>query len=239
MPNKLTTLDWSDILQDSKLTKPIDISIFQALYSMENFKASASQIGKILGNTGKAPHSPINSEIGRYAKRISEKYELPIVKNEFRRTEHWPLFFNGWWEGKYFFWQLRPELVEALEITGLTGDAPLPDEIPFSEEERLSEGAKRTIVVNAYERNSRARELCIKHYGTTCVVCAFDFEKIYGELGKGYIHVHHLTPLSEIGRDYKVDPIEDLRPVCPNCHAMLHREDPALSIDELKYLLKL
>lgn len=138
-----------------------------------------------------------------------------------------------------FFWQLRPELVEALEITGLTGDAPLPDEIPFSEEERLSEGAKRTIIVNAYERNSRARELCIKHYGTTCVVCAFDFEKIYGELGKGYIHVHHLTPLSEIGRDYKVDPIEDLRPVCPNCHAMLHREDPALSIDELKYLLKL
>ena len=79
--------------------------------------------------------------------------------------------------------------------------------------------------------------ICIDHYGPTCVVCGFNFEAVYGELGKGYIHVHHLVPLSEVDAEYKVDPIKDLRPVCPNCHAMIHREVPAKSIDEIKEIL--
>ncbi|HHO0788469.1 HNH endonuclease [Aeromonas allosaccharophila] len=63
-----------------------------------------------------------------------------------------------------------------------------------------------------------------------------DFGEKYGELGKGFIHVHHMMPLSEIGEEYVVDPIKDLIPVCPNCHAMLHRRNPPLTIDDLRKL---
>jgi len=71
-------------------------------------------------------------------------------------------------------------------------------------------------------------------WGTRCVVCNFDFAETYGpELGDGFIHVHDLKPLAEIGEAYVLNPEEDLRPVCPNCHAMLHRVQPALSIESL------
>lgn len=96
------------------------------------------------------------------------------------------------------------------------------------------EGATRQIKVNAYERNAEARTICINHYGLNCSICGFNFEKFYGEVGAGFIHVHHLRPLSEIRQDYRLNPIKDLRPVCPNCHAMLHQRKPAYSIDELK-----
>ena len=65
-----------------------------------------------------------------------------------------------------------------------------------------------------------------------------DFEETYGETGKDYIHVHHITPLSDIGERYKLDPVKDLRPVCPNCHAMIHRQKPSLTIEALKALMK-
>ncbi len=102
----------------------------------------------------------------------------------------------------------------------------------------LFEGAKKKIYVNAFERNSKARKKCIENYGAICSICNFDFKKIYGFLGEGYIHVHHLISLSEINKEYKVNPIKDLRPVCPNCHAMLHRKIPAYSIEEMKNILK-
>ncbi|WP_175752305.1 HNH endonuclease [Burkholderia anthina] len=70
-----------------------------------------------------------------------------------------------------------------------------------------------------------------------CVVCAFDFGTKYGALGEGFIHVHHLRPLSQIKEEHEVDPIADLRPVCPNCHAMLHRGSRVLTVEELKQLI--
>ncbi|MGG0788273.1 DUF3427 domain-containing protein [Peribacillus simplex] len=96
------------------------------------------------------------------------------------------------------------------------------------------EGATKTITVNVYERNPVARKKCIEHYGCKCVICNFNFEKTYGEIGKDFIHVHHLVELSEIGIEYGINPIEDLRPVCPNCHAMLHKRKPAYTIKELR-----
>lgn len=107
-----------------------------------------------------------------------------------------------------------------------------PDEI--QDFDNYCEGAKRTVVVNSYERNLKARSQCIERYGAMCSVCDFNFEKKYGEIGSGFIHVHHLTPLADIGEEYEVDPITDLRPVCPNCHAMLHKKQPPYSIEELK-----
>jgi hypothetical protein len=78
------------------------------------------------------------------------------------------------------------------------------------------EGAVYQVTVNAYERDPKARSACIEYYGPTCVVCGFRFGAVYGTLAEGFIHVHHVRPLSEIGEEYEVDPIEDLRPVCAN-----------------------
>jgi hypothetical protein len=123
----------------------------------------------------------------------------------------------------------KPERIENWQFT-------YPDEI--SGPERFFEGAKTQIIVNSYERNPKARAECLCHHGYRCSVCQFDFESKYGEIGKGYVHVHHKVPLTHIGKEYVVNAIEDLIPVCPNCHAMLHRKDPPLTVEELKAKLK-
>lgn len=102
---------------------------------------------------------------------------------------------------------------------------------------RLLEGSARQIIETNYERNPEARRRCIAHYGATCNVCGMDFESVYGPLANGFIHVHHLNPLSENGAEYEIDPIADMRPVCPNCHAVIHLGGAVRSIEEVKELL--
>jgi 5-methylcytosine-specific restriction protein A len=110
------------------------------------------------------------------------------------------------------------------------------DEI--DETKNFYEGSAKQISINIYERNAEARAICIKKYGARCSVCGFDFGEKFGEIGAGFIHVHHLKPLSKIRKGYKLNPIEDLRPVCPNCHAMIHQRKPEpYSIEELKAIL--
>lgn len=110
--------------------------------------------------------------------------------------------------------------------------ATLPEEI--ESDEGFVEGSAKSVRVNAYERSPEARAKCLAHYGYACVVCSFDFESTYGALGRNYIHVHHVLPLSEIRGEYTVDPVKDLVPICPNCHAMIHVTRPCLSIEQLQ-----
>lgn len=110
-----------------------------------------------------------------------------------------------------------------------------PDEVlPTSP---LVEGAIRTVTVNAYERNPEARRQCIAAHKPQCYACGFDFGAAYGSEFAGFIHVHHLRPLSEVGGEYVVDPVEDLRPVCPNCHAIIHHGGRLRGIEEVQQLL--
>jgi hypothetical protein len=113
--------------------------------------------------------------------------------------------------------------------------SPLPDEV--DESAPLVEGARYQVTVNAYERNPENRRRCIERHGTACCICGFDFGAAYGELFDGLIHVHHLRPLGEVGAEHSVDPEEDLTPVCPNCHAVLHRIVPAYSIEDVRGFL--
>ena len=114
----------------------------------------------------------------------------------------------------------------------------LPDEEDKDDDEEYDEGTRKVITVNKFERNSKARSKCIEHHGAECSVCDFDFNEKYGKLGNGFIHVHHLLPVSKIGKSYKVDPIKDLIPVCPNCHAMIHKKNTPYTIKEMKALIK-
>ncbi len=107
-----------------------------------------------------------------------------------------------------------------------------------SDEPKLVEGSVCQVSINSYERNPEARRRCIEHHGTSCCVCGFNFEEKFGSMAQGFIHVHHLKPLSEIQEEYKVDPIADLRPVCPNCHAIIHLGGKTRSIEEVKSWLQ-
>ncbi len=110
------------------------------------------------------------------------------------------------------------------------------DEI--SDKKGKFEGAKLTVTVNRYERDPIARKDCLDKYKAICAVCTLDFKEEYGDIGADFIHVHHLVPLSEIGREYQVNPIKDLIPVCPNCHSMLHKRKPPHTIEGLKEMIK-
>ena len=102
----------------------------------------------------------------------------------------------------------------------------------------LTDGKKHFIYTTKYERNKANRDAAIKIHGTTCKCCNFDFEKTYGEIGKNFIHVHHIKPLHSLDSEIEINPETDLMPVCPNCHSMIHRRrDNILSIDELKIII--
>ena len=101
-----------------------------------------------------------------------------------------------------------------------------------------SEGRKRLVQQVSYERSQKNRRLAIKEHGTTCEVCKFNFDEVYGkDYADAYIQIHHVKPLSKY--EGEIDPAEDLRPLCANCHAMAHRRrDTVTSIEELKELIE-
>jgi len=107
------------------------------------------------------------------------------------------------------------------------------------EYESYVEGSKKEKYTTIYERDRRLRKQAILIHGVTCKVCLTNFENIYGEHGKDFIHVHHVKPISEFGGSVKVDPETDLTVLCPNCHSMVHRyKDKTLSIVDLLNIYK-
>lgn len=104
--------------------------------------------------------------------------------------------------------------------------------------EPYREGKSKDVIQTRYERNPEARKRCLSHYGYSCKVCTYNFEHHFGEIGKCFIHVHHINQISEIGKEYEIDPLKDLIPVCPNCHSMIHSKRPAYTIDEIKEVRK-
>jgi hypothetical protein len=96
------------------------------------------------------------------------------------------------------------------------------------------EGAVRQTDLSVYERNPAARAACIAHWGDRCAACSVSFLERYGDIGRGFIHVHHVVTVASTSGRYTIDPVRDLIPVCPNCHAMLHRNDPPFTVDDLR-----
>ena len=105
--------------------------------------------------------------------------------------------------------------------------------------ESLEEGKPGLKYTTVYERNPKLRAQAIALHGTTCKGCTFNFERAYGELGKGFIHIHHIKPLGIMAQEHKVNPETDLVPLCANCHAMVHREKSrTLTVEELKHMVE-
>ena len=135
---------------------------------------------------------------GRYAKRIALKHDISFSVRKNQKYKFWDLFFDGKYEGHSFIWKPRLNLVEALQETNLISDFDQSNEIPDEIADKFPEGSKRLVSVNVYERNPQARKRCIEKHGTKCSICSFDFSVEYGEMGKDFIHVHHLIPVDEL-----------------------------------------
>ena len=133
------------------------------------------------------------------------------------------------------FWS-HPGVINLLPLYEIADQNLLPEEVP-SFDKPIFEGAVQKITVNAYERDPKARALCIQKYGAKCGVCGLEFGKAYGQEAAGLIHVHHLKPLSTVGEEYQVDPEKHLLPVCPNCHAVIHFGGKCRTVDEVKEML--
>jgi 5-methylcytosine-specific restriction protein A len=139
---------------------------------------------------------------------------------------------------------VKPDLIDELEAVWFdfltTQNIRHNPFIPADNEiqKTYTEGTPNQVSVTKYERNPFARKKCLDYYGFSCSVCDFNFENTYGQIGKELIHVHHLTQVATVGKTYEVDPIKDLRPVCPNCHSIIHKRKTAFSIDEVKEFIK-
>ncbi len=106
------------------------------------------------------------------------------------------------------------------------------------EEEEFQEGRILTRIHKMRERNTslvkKKKELILKDFGSLkCEVCAFDFFEFYGDIGSEFIECHHTKPISELGKG-QTTKLSELAIVCSNCHRMLHRIRPCLSIEGLK-----
>ena len=119
----------------------------------------------------------------------------------------------------------------------------LYQEESFSEndnlESRIRSSSGFSYYTTRYERSPYLRKLAIDEHGLSCMACGFQFEEVYGELGKDFIEVHHIVPLPDPRQDIIVDPERDLLCLCSNCHRMIHRNPTVMmSVEELKKLIE-
>lgn len=108
--------------------------------------------------------------------------------------------------------------------------------------EEFAEGKVLTRVHKARERSRTAIEKkkasVLKQTGTlACEACGFDFRKVYGDLGEGFAECHHTVPVSQLKAGQKTS-LKDLSILCANCHRMIHKSNPMLTVDQLRGVLE-
>lgn len=221
------------LLAKGILTEPSEAFLI-ALAKSPSRSATADQMAKKLGYDNKVtPNQLIGKLGGRIAVHLG-------IEGQYKEKQTWPLVAD-WFNGPDgFYWQMKDNLFDALDELNLIPETEFGEEESYQEADGdYYEGHSEKVNVNRYERNRKARNECIQHYGAICQVCTFDFKKTYGPvIGTDFIHVHHLVELASIGENYKINPVKDLRPVCPNCHSMIHRKTPAYTIEEIKAFMR-
>lgn len=251
----ITKEQWKQMFLKENIIKDFNKDLILRIYKKPNCMATATEIANDEGKT----YNSYNSAVGALGKRITQYLEIepPRQKEDITKFSYWHVMFLGAIEKTtgHFIWILRSELKTAIDELIQENKISLNnedikevinilEEITEEQSQKLKEGAKTTVVVNAYERNPKARNQCIKYYKTlnngkvVCEICGFDFGEFYGEELEGRIHVHHLKPLHEIGKEYEIDAINELIPICPNCDLVIHSKEPAYTPNEVKKMIK-
>jgi 5-methylcytosine-specific restriction enzyme A len=217
--------------------------ILTTLYYLPKSAATASELATALGYKS---FQGANRHIGEIGKRlgfhIGVKFPM-YYDSRGKRPAYYSVIGPYTEEG----WKMWPALRRAMESLNLvskentlyTPVERLSTEIEvYNEAQFLKEGKAVQVSVSRYERNFLARKKCLEHHGYQCAGCNMEFGAVYGGWAAGFMHVHHIKPMHELKREYTIDPIDDLIPLCPNCHAVVHLSKPVLTIPELKKLLK-
>ena len=206
-----------------------------AHYAAPNRTATTPQIGKVLESS----MGRINITCGQLGRRIADSLGIELG----RRIPSSVLVEFDKLGGPHWYAIQRDTVAAAIERLGWATEAVgcFADRYPamvFSSlpDSSLLEVLAREANVIARARNTDAREACIAHYGPVCVVCGFDFEATYGEQAAGIIEVHHENPRMARAGAYTIDAIAELKPICANCHRMLHRGATTMTIDALRTL---
>lgn len=218
----------------SKVTPP-HRQVFQAHCDAPDRQATAKELA--VWASIKGGHPRVNSMYGRLGHSLSDEFGIEPTLRPNDKFRWWSVWSRGWQSSRGFVWEMLPQVADALTALGWVHSKAVhfPDEV---DDGALVEGAVTRVTVNAFERNRRARQQCLAKHGDRCSACDFAFGDVYGAEFAGYIHVHHLRPIAEVGESYVVDPESDLVPVCPNCHAAIHYGGRTRTIDEVRNALK-
>jgi 5-methylcytosine-specific restriction enzyme A len=239
--------EWKAMLQNPSIFDQPSLDMVRKWYYETDHKATNQAImAKYPSELKSTPYNGIVNGLTQRIVKYLNRFEVIGTKG---KKSMFSVPFEGWYEDynpyKHFVWKLRDELVQALEEIEMVDTNKISTEddelTSYSIEniESKSEGKKRLVYTTIYERNPTNRRQAITIHGTVCQSCGFDFERTYGEIGKDFIEVHHVKPLSEEGGIVEVNPYTDLICVCANCHRMIHkRKDSLLSLTELQKLMK-
>ena len=196
--------------------------------NLKNNLLQAKAIGKLLGDKGDLLYTINNHKYT--SDNLNDSIDSPWLSLSIRFDS----YYTNVYDKLDFHYQNFKDQVKTFAGLILLCSYSKEEQEPLL----YNEGKERTFNGTRYERNSINREICLASKGYRCSVCGISMEQLYGEIGKDYIEVHHIIPVSEYGEERLIDPLEELVPVCPNCHAMLHRRKPPYSIDELKAKIK-
>jgi predicted HNH restriction endonuclease len=115
--------------------------------------------------------------------------------------------------------KINPELSNHLDGSSHFSGTSVPNRKKAS---RYSEGNKKEVILEISERDPALKRAAVAEHGDSCMICGFNFKQAYGDLGHGFIEMHHLKLLSKAGA--KEHTVKDVIVSCANCHRMLHRK---------------
>ena len=209
--------------------QPGDLLVWMCVGSHPQYPKGIFAIGEAIGRTAISPTS-----VRRYVPTRVKELRIPgedkiialdVLRREFGRSYNWTPQGSG---------VTLPETIaeRVLELWG----SEKPGGSGASEAHL--EGTRFSYLVSRPERDAKARAVCIRLFGNSCAACGMKLADLYGPVADGVIEVHHLDPISQSKGERVVDPKTDLRPLCPNCHAVAHQRNPPFSIAEIKSFLQ-
>lgn len=231
--------EFAEVFLHSRAMKGPRAKILRAHFDSPDYIATMSQLAQKVGYQN---FNAANLQYGKLAKHLSKEIHWN-EKETSKEYMSWISLLVKFKKPSGGDWELilKPNVVEALKKIGWKqGLLPVfssrseAENNILEEQESYYEGSRKLIYSTRYERDPNLRKQVIKLKGTACSCCGFDFEQTYGELGKGFIHIHHTKPLSTYEEEAIISP-DDLVPVCANCHMIIHRQKTStLSIEDLK-----
>ncbi len=167
---------------------------------------------------------PLNQEMKDANDAVNLKYSIHLK------------LYSMFLESKQYRQLLKRGLPSHNKQTLNNSGTTIPDAPQKPREREQTEGERKHVEYETIHRNPALRQACLDKYGYQCQCCGMDFASLYGEeLGANFIEVHHLQMISTFDESRPDDYVENLVPLCSNCHSMIHHgKDKPLTLGELR-----